>query len=177
MGAGKSTVGRLLAARLGVSLCALDEVGWAYYHAAGFDADEERRLRADHGWGASLQYWEPFNIDAVEHALSDYHDCVFDFGAGHAVYDNPIHLARAQQALAPFPNVVLVLPSPDPVVAARMLRTRRPLPVDDGFDLAAYAVSHPSNRLLARHVIYTEGKTPEATSNEILQLLSLTVTQ
>jgi hypothetical protein len=173
MGAGKSTLGRLLADRLGMSLCALDEIGWTYYCAAGFDADEERRLRAAHGWVASLRYWAPFNLDALERVLADYHDCVFDCGAGHSVYDDPAHLARAQRALAPFPNVVLVLPSPDPVTAASVLRARRPPPSDDGFDLATYAASHPANRLLARHVVYTEDKTPEETRGEVLDRLGL----
>jgi hypothetical protein len=171
MGTGKSTLSRLLAARLGVALCVLDEVGWAYYRAAGFDADEEARLRTTQGWAASLRYWEPFNLQAVERALADYHDCVFDFGAGHSVYDDPAHLARARHALAPFPNVVLVLPSPDPTETARVLRARRPRSAAEDFDLAAYAATHPANRLLARRVVYTEGRGPEATCDALLHQL------
>ncbi len=41
-------------------------------------------------------------------------ECVFDFGAGDAVHEGAGHLARASRALAPHPNVVLLLPVPRP---------------------------------------------------------------
>jgi hypothetical protein len=107
----------------------------------------------------------------VEGALADYYDCVFDFGAGHSTYDDPVHLARARQALAPFANVVLVLPSPDPAESVRVLHARRPGVASDDVDLAVYAVAHPANWLLARHVVYTESRVAEETRDEILHLL------
>ncbi len=171
MRAGKSTVGPLLAERLGQPLCSLDEIGWTYYREAGFDPAAEQRIRATAGVAGSVRYWAPFNLYAVERALVEHRGAVFDFGAGHSVYDDPAHLARAQQLLAPYPNVVLVLPSPDADESIRVLRRRLAQPSDDDFDLTAYAVNHPANRLLARLVVYTQGKTPAATCDEILDRL------
>ena len=59
-----------------------------------------------------LNYWKPFEAQAVEPALTDYQG-VIDFGAGHSVYEDETLLARVQKALAPYPNVILLLPSPD----------------------------------------------------------------
>ena len=40
-----------------------------------------------------------------------------------------------------------------------------------GFDLNAHFVTHPSNRDLAKQVVYTVGRTPEETRHEILSLV------
>ena len=37
IGAGKSTVGSLLATRLGLSQCSMDEYRWGYYKEIGYD--------------------------------------------------------------------------------------------------------------------------------------------
>ncbi len=170
MGAGKSTLGRLLADRLGRPYRALDAVGERYYREVGYDPALEQRRRAAAGVLAALRYRAPFNLHAVERCLAEHRDGVIDFGAGHSVYDDPALLARAGQILAPYDNVVLVLPSPDVAESVRILHARRPLAPDRGVDLHAYAVSHPANHALAKLVVYTQGKTPEETRDAILAL-------
>jgi hypothetical protein len=40
---------------------------------------------------------------------------------------------------------------------------------DELFELNEYFITHPSNRKLAKQVIYTKGKTPEQFCTEILR--------
>jgi hypothetical protein len=82
IGAGKSTLGRLLAQRLACPQVALDDVRFAYYAEIGYDAALASKLRREEGFLALYRYWKPFEIHAVERALNEHRDCVFDFGTG-----------------------------------------------------------------------------------------------
>ena len=44
LGAGKSTVGRLLADKLGLPQCSLDEVRWAYFEELGYDKEMASKI-------------------------------------------------------------------------------------------------------------------------------------
>jgi hypothetical protein len=173
MAAGKSTLGRLLARRLGRPRVALDDVRFAYYAELGYDPALADRLRREAGFLALARYWKPFEVHAVERALAEHRGCVFDFGAGHSVYDDPALFARAQRALAPFAHVVLLLPAPDPTESVRVLRERRggrPA-VHGGVDFDEYFVTHPSNRTLATHTLYTAGQTPDEACEALVRLV------
>jgi hypothetical protein len=172
MWAGKSTQGQLVAARLGLPRCSIDEARWSYYQAAGYDADLAHRTSEVGGFLALYWYWKPFEIDSLEHVVAEHRDCVFDLGAGHSVYEHRDFFERARRALAPFRNVVLLLPSPDTDTSVHLLRARGAAEGDvaSAFDFTTHFVTHPSNRELATHVVYTAGKTPDETCDEILQV-------
>ncbi len=168
-GAGKSTQGKLLARRLGLPQCSMDDLRWDYYREIGFDEDKEREIREKEGLEEVLRYWKPFEVHAVERLLAEHHDCVIDFGAGHSVYETDDLFARVQKALTPYPNVVLLLPSPDLDESVRVLLKRRPdLPpgVNEHF------VRHHSNHDLAKIVIYTDGQKPKETRDAILKVVA-----
>ncbi len=169
--AGKSTQGQLLAARLGVPRCSIDEARWSYYQAAGYDEGLAQRTIEIGGLLALYWYWKPFEIDSLERFTAEHHGCVFDLGAGHSVYEHRTFFERARRALALFRNVVLLLPSPDTETSVALLHARgADKEVASDFDFTTHFVTHPSNRELATHVVYTAGKTPEATCDEILQV-------
>lgn len=176
MGAGKTTIGALLAEQLGLPQYALDELRWDYYAEIGYSREVEKQIREAEGVAGALRYWKPFEVHAVEQLLADYQTGIFDFGAGHSVYDDPARLARVERALQPFRNVILLLPSPEDDESVRVLRERY-LAVSgwdgmaDGIDLHAYFVKHPANRRLAKHIVYTAGQTPEQTCAAILAWL------
>ncbi|MEO7910057.1 MAG: AAA family ATPase, partial [Roseiflexaceae bacterium] len=116
-GTGKSTVGELLAAKLAWPQCSMDELRWEYYREIGYDSELQKSLWEQQGFDAVMRYWKPFEAHAVERLLGEHRDCrpgcVIDFGAGHSFYEDEAQFARVQQALAPFSNIVLLLPSAD----------------------------------------------------------------
>ncbi len=170
MNVGKSTIARLLAARLGLPRNPLDKNRWRYYAEIGFDEDYARRLAETEGVEAGLRYCKPFEVHAVERHLSECRDCVVDFGAGYSVQDDPALQERVRRSLAPFPYVVLLLPCPNEDEALACLNERV------GEDLRGVNeryIRNPANRELAKAIVYTIGKTPEETCSEVLTSLSI----
>jgi shikimate kinase len=168
MGAGKSTQGKLLAEALGLTQCSMDEVRWDYYREIGFDDQKQRQIGEKEGIEGVCRYWKPFEAHAVERLPADHRNCVIDFGAGHSVYEDDELFERVRKALAPYPNVVLLLPSPDPEESIQVLHARNSGAAPQEFDLNSHFVRHRSNYDLAKIVVYTEGNTPEQTRDRIL---------
>jgi shikimate kinase len=176
LGAGKTSVGHLLAERLDLPFCSVDTVREAYYQELGYDQSLASRIAASgQGIRGVLRYSKPFEARMVEKVLADHHGLI-DFGASNSVYEDPALFSRVENALAPYPNVILLLPSPDPDESVEILKYRliRMLTeagkefTDELFELNEYFVKHPSNRQLAKLVIYTKDKTPEKICDEIL---------
>ncbi|MCE7987413.1 MAG: shikimate kinase [Caldilinea sp. CFX5] len=167
MGAGKSTLGKLLAEQLGRPQVSLDDIRWDYYKEIGYDKAVQREIREREGFAGVYRYWKRFEAHAVVRAVQEHHGCVMDFGAGHSVQENDADFARIQAVLAPYPNVVLLLPSPDLDEAVRLLREYTPFKID-GVPFTRYLVTHPAFRQIATQVVYTQEKTPEVICAEIL---------
>jgi len=172
MGVGKSTQGKLLSEALGLPRCAMDDLRWRYYHEIGYDDELAKRISEKDGFLALYHYWKPFEAYAVERLLADHQNCVIDFGAGHSVYEEDALFERVQKAMLPYKNVIFLLPSPDLEESIRLLRQRGNWDGMVGaFDFHAHCVKHHSNHDLARYTVYTEGKTPEQTRDEILAII------
>lgn len=181
LGAGKTTAGYLLAKKLDMPFCSVDEVRSGYYERVGYEETVAAQIAAsDQGIQGVLRYSKPFEARMIEMVLADHHG-IIDFGASNSVYDDEDLFARVEKALAPFPNVILLLPSPDSDESAEILKSRliRMLTEagkefsDELFELNRYFVQHPSNHRLAKQVIYTRDKTPEMICEEIVQKLVL----
>jgi hypothetical protein len=167
MGAGKSTLAVLIAARLGVPCVSADFLSGAYQAGLGYDAAYARELMG-RDFRAAMEYGKPFAAQLVEWLLAEHSGCVFDFGAGHVQHDDPGFAGHVERALAPFANVVHVLPSPERDASIRVLRQRRGPLVFHGFDLDAYAWDHPSYWRLATLALYTADRAPEDCADELL---------
>jgi shikimate kinase len=180
MCAGKSTIAQCLAEQLGVPRYELDQMRWDYYAEIGYDPAVVAQIAQSEGIAGVARYWKPFEAYAVERVLADYPKAIVDFGAGHSVYDDPTLLGRVQRALALYRPIILLLPSPDLDESVALLNARlvtlleREVGTVDPAVLAMNElfVKHPSNHQLAMHVVYTKGKTPEETCEEILQTLT-----
>ncbi|MFL5732521.1 MAG: shikimate kinase [Chloroflexia bacterium] len=173
-GAGKSTIGELVAERLGLHSVSLD-VHQYYYRELGFDKDVFMSLNSGANPRDADLYFAGFFPGAVERLLAEHHNCVFDLGAGHTVYSDETLFAQVQRALASYPNVVLVTPSPDREESIRVLRERErerqanPRFLSEEFDWFGYWVNSHCNYDLAKITIYTEGKTSEQSAEELLR--------
>ena len=179
LGAGKTTVGQLLAEKLGLPFCSVDQVREYYYQKVGYDPTFAARIAAsDQGIQGVLRYSNPFEAQMVQEILADYHG-VIDFGASNTVYEDKDLFARVENALVSYHNVILLLPSPDLEESDELLKRRLTQMLtgagkeftDELFELNEYFVRHPSNHRLAKLVIYTKGKTPEEICDEIVQKL------
>ena len=170
MKVGKSTVARLLAAKLGIPRHPMDKNRWTYYQEIGYDGEYARRIAERESLEAALEYCKPFEVHAVERHLAGKRDCVIDFGAGYSVQDDPALYKRVQRALEPYANVVLLLPCPDEDQSIAYLDERNGPALHD---LNAHYIRHPANRALAKALVYTIGKTPQETCDEILQTLGI----
>lgn len=171
--AGKSTLGKLLAEELGLPQISLDELRWDYYREIGFDEALAQELRQKGGFLTVVAYWSLFNSHAIERALADHTDCIFDFGAGPIVFDNALQQDQIKRVLAPFANVIRLLPSPDPDRSIQILQQRGSHLVGvngQGFNWSAFFVNHRQNQRLAKYEIYTEDKTPAESCTEIIAL-------
>jgi len=132
-----------------------------------------RELQKQRGFRAVYEYWKPFEAHAVERLVSEHSNCVIDFGAGHSVFEDTELFERVRKALTPFQNVVLLLPCPDADESIRTLADRQGSSSQDILELNAHFVRHHSNHSLATHVVYTNGKTPEETADEVMGLTGL----
>ncbi len=169
---GKSTIGNLLAEKLGLPQVSLDKVRWEYYKEIGYDTRLAQDIRTSGGFLALVLYWNLFDAYAVERLLMDYHHCVIDFGAG--VYWNLEVFYRVQRVLVSYRNIVLLLPSPDLDESLRILTERDHNPPKDiHFDLNTFFLRHHTYYDLAKFTVYTRGRTPEETCAEILKLVTL----
>jgi shikimate kinase len=173
--AGKSSVAKILAAKLGLPQYTMDDLRWELFADTDYDKNVARQLHEAGDTLGRLEYMKPFEAVAVERIVAEKRGGVIDFGAGHSVYEDEELLGRVERALAPVEYVILLLPSPDPDESTRVLNARfRELldrevgQVDEKLlALNEHFVRHPSNRRLAKLVVYTGGKTAEETAEEI----------
>ncbi len=168
--AGKSTIGRLLAGRLNLPQRSMDKISGMFYDEIGYDRELAERLEVQ-GFYEVYKYWKPFEAYAVERLVSEPEAAVIDLGGGHSVYDDESLFARVKKALLPFPNVFLIMPSPDLDESIAILNERTGGFVSNGFDFHEDFVRSRCNYELAKHTVYTKDKTPEQTCEEIEKLL------
>ncbi len=170
VGAGKSTIGKLLAEKLNLPQRAMDDLRFDYYKEIGYDESVARDKRDTEGFWAMYQYWKLFEAYAVERILGEDTHCVIDFGAGHSVYEDDALFERVRRVMALVRNVILLLPSPDLDESIEILNARDESMRDMKPNINEHFVRHHSNFDLAKFVVYTKGKTPEESCEEIVKL-------
>jgi AAA+ ATPase superfamily predicted ATPase len=176
MSVGKSTLAKKLAKQLGVPRIELDEVRQRFNNEIGYDEKFASEIVGKEGMMGLINYWKPFDAHAVERALKEYKNCVMDFGAGHSVYEDPELFQRVEKALEPHKFVIQILPSPDLDRSVEIVNQRfSELLINEVgkidpelLALNEHFVRHPSNGLLAKKTIYTDGRSIKATCQEIL---------
>ncbi len=120
---------------------------------------------------------QPFYALAIHSLLTQPGEAIIDLESEYVAFEDAALLAKLKADFQPFPQVVLLLPSPDVEESARVLRQREMAEMDSVETMNAFFVDHPSNQALAKHTFYTNGKTPEQTSDEIIARLDLSEPQ
>jgi hypothetical protein len=101
--------------------------------------------------------------------FEDFRECIFDLGATQSVYEDDNLFEQVRDVFAPYPHVILLMPSPDLDESIRILNERNPYAASDQWEVNEHLVRHHSNYDLAKCIIYNKDKTPEETCDEALQ--------
>jgi len=173
MGVGKTTIGKLLASKLDLPQVSMDKLRWEYYQEKDWSEEQQNSIGDKEGFSGVYQYWKQYDVHAVERLLEDHKNCVIDFGAGHSIYENSSDFVRVSELMAPYENVVLLLPSPDLDESISILRDRRATTID-GVEITEFLVTHPSSRELADFTVFTEHQSPSDIMDEILTKVEVT---
>ncbi|MFK7856251.1 MAG: hypothetical protein AB8B79_19200 [Granulosicoccus sp.] len=176
--AGKSTQGKLISKALNKQLVSLDAVAEDYYKANGFGESQFQKAVHEKGFLSAYRQWWPSLAYAAQQVVTDYTNCVIDFGAGHSHYEDDFLYSGVKEALAGCQDVVLLLPAEDLDRSVSLLRERskdlRNMDwIFDGYDFFERWVKDDSNHDLATVTIFTDGKTPEQTCEEILKAIGV----
>jgi ABC-type arginine transport system ATPase subunit len=123
-GAGKSTVAKLLEQRLQIPRSTIDEIAGSYLAERGLTYALYQQIEAEQGFLAAYRHWWSGYAHALERLIADHPHGILDLGAAHTHYEDPQLFAQVKALLAPYPFVVLLLPSPDPDVSIAVLRER-----------------------------------------------------
>jgi len=178
VGAGKSTQGQLVAKALNMRSLSLDSVANEYYEASGFDSSKFQASKVQNGYLEAYRQWWPSLAYAAKQVVKDYTNCVIDFGAGHSHYEDESLFKSVSEALSSYPHVILLLPTADLdrsvlLLRQRSIKERKRDWIHDGYDFIEHWVKDACNHYLSTVTIYTEGKTPEQTRDEILKAVNV----
>lgn len=169
---GKTAIGSLLSKKLGIPNISMENLRWNYYEEVGWSREQDQKIGEKEGFVGVFRHWKQFDVHAVARILQEHKQCVIDFGAGHSVFDNAEDLKRVSDILAPYANVVHVLPSPDRQESIAILSQRRTQTIN-GTELIEFLISQPAYDEMANHVVYSEGKTIEESTDAVLEQLRL----
>lgn len=167
VGAGKSTIGKLLSENLNIPQASLDDIRWKIYKEAGYDFKLADKIMEREGFLGIYRYWKPFEAYSVKRVLELYPNHIHDFGAGQSVYEDKKLFEEVRDILEPYPNVVLLLPSEDKERCLQVLFERTQ------FEHNSLFINNPSNEELAKIIVYTDGKKPKETCKEIIRKIKL----
>lgn len=152
-GAGKSVIAEELVKKTGMPRLCLDKI-----------ANRDRQT----GFVREFKNEDEYILFMIHDVIQKTTEPVIcDLGAGHSVYEDKQIFDRVKGALQPFRNIILLLPSEDINEALAIINARSTGDIRDNLRF----LTSTCNRELATHVIYTNGKTPDMISDEIINLV------
>lgn len=166
---GKTTTAKLLSEKLNIPKISIDDLRFDYYKEIGYSDAHMNLLLDKAGVMAIYQYGKIFDSYSIERVLEDHQDCIFDFGGGNNACGYSFDAERIIKALKPYKNVVLLFPCPDKDEALEFVYNRREIK-ETHKELIEFLVKDESIFKLAKHIVFTKGKSTEEVCDEVLQV-------
>lgn len=168
IGVGKSSVAQELAKQLCLPRIELDEQRTRIYKQTNFSVDEAERQYSLNGIRGWYTYQKPYELLSVDVILSEYSNTVIDFGGGQSVYDDEKQITEFLRLMESVKNSFLLMPYKDVDKSLSLLSKRIN---EDELKLNEIFVRSETNKLAAKHIIYTEMKTIKQIVDEILSFI------
>jgi shikimate kinase len=172
MKTGKTTVGGKIAKQLGQTFTSLDKLEHEYAEFAGFDETFASKIKSIQGDLAWYSYRRQFFDEAVARFLLEHNHGVLELGGGHPILPDNGKQLRVNRILEPYHNVVLLMPVADVQESLAILKHRQK-PERLHPDLNELFLQDNRFFDLAKQVVFTHGKSPGKTCQEILDILGL----
>jgi len=172
IGAGKSTIAKMVAEELSIPSFSLDK-DEHLAASVGYDIVRYKRMWKENGLLDAYEYRRSFYDRLVPLFLASHDHGVLDLGGGHPIAPDQAKQEVIRTAFAPYENIFLLMPTPDPNESIKILCKRNQL-ADDEPDLNTLYFKN-GNRVfweIAKFPVYTEGKTPKQTHAEVMRLLN-----
>lgn len=171
IGAGKSTISKMLADELSLPSFSLDEEE-GLVASLGYDVDLYRQMEEDKGLWEAYEYRRGFYDRLVPLFLQSHDEGVLDLGGGHPIVPDAKKQEAIKKALEPYKHIFLLMPTPDSDESIKILRKRNQLADgDEDLNELYFRGGNKTFWDIAKFSIYTEGKTPEQTRDEIIRII------
>ena len=176
-GAGKSTLGALLAGLSGRVFVDADERAGPSYARVGWSVACLRERAEQVGFTRAHAEFEPALAAAVVDLVAAHPHAVLALGAGHTHIGDPALFDQVTAALAGADQVVALRPWPDlaasrQVLAARCAASKGHDWQVDGVNWLARWLDDGHDEQLATHVVHTGGEQAPVTARRIAALIS-----
>jgi shikimate kinase len=139
------------------------------WKALGFSMKTEFISFAKGGAYEAYRQKVPLRIAAVKKLLSNPSPSIIALPPDYVVYENPQDLLQVFELVDESARIILLTPTNDENENAKILDADLSK-MTDWSEVNAYWVRHPANEKLAKHRVYTAGKTEDETCAEIIQL-------
>ena len=166
IGVGKSTVAPEVARRTGKIHIDMDTLRGQIYALTDFSEELAEKAYDNGGIIGWHDYQKPFELFAVKTLLEQHRNSVIEFGGGQSVYTDANQADTFLRLVKDESFVILMLPCEDITRSTKILGARA-RNVEEKI-LNDIFISSETNKKAAKYVVYTDGKTPRETIDEIV---------
>ena len=170
IGAGKTTIGRIVAEKLGVNFYSLDEEEKSYTLSHGYSDDYYETLRREQGLIAADKYRRSFFVEAIKSFLAAHDQGILELGGGHPIALNSTEQETIKKLLEPYKKVIFLMPTENIEEALDILKKRNQL-TEPAEDLNTIYFKDKTFWEIAKYIVYTKGRTVHETAKEVLEYI------
>ncbi|MBQ3142793.1 MAG: hypothetical protein IJB82_04730 [Bacilli bacterium] len=178
LNAGKSTITKELEKRFEMPSIHFDNMADIYMPMFGFEKKEAVEKYKSNNIEDYIKYKEPFRFKFVSHMITSLdRPTILDFGAEDTLFFGE-NREIIKEMLSRFKNVIQILPTSNPSESLKILEDRwqsdrSEYKIGNIYDKVNwYLLNDSLNNDLATITVYTENKSPEEITDEIIELIN-----